>query len=76
MSGIALLVIVGLYIAGALIEPARWYLVGIASALLLLCGGLLALSYAKFILNRFVSNQRTQVSDRKREVQRAERQRR
>lgn len=76
IGGISLLVIIGLYVAGALIEPLRWYLVGIATALLLLCGGLLALSYAKFILNRFVSNQRTQVSDRKREVQRAERQRR
>lgn len=60
---IALLVIVGLSIAAALIEPARWYLVGIASALLLLGGGLLALSYARFILNRIVSDQRTQVSD-------------
>jgi FkbM family methyltransferase len=56
---IAALVIAGLYIAGALIEPVRWYLVGIASALLLLCGGLLALSYARFIL----SNQITQLSD-------------
>lgn len=54
---IALLVIVGLYVAGALIEPIRWYLVGIASALLLLGGGLLALSYARLILNRFVRNQ-------------------
>lgn len=47
IGGIAILVIAGLYIAGTLIEPARWYLVGIASALLLLGGGLLALSYAK-----------------------------
>jgi glycosyltransferase involved in cell wall biosynthesis len=54
---IALLVIIGLYVAGALIEPVRWYLVGIASALLLLGGGLLALSYARLLLNRFVRNQ-------------------
>jgi len=52
IGGIAVLVTLGLYIAGALIEPARWYLVGIASALLLLCGGLLALSYARIIINR------------------------
>ena len=58
IGGIAVLVIVGLYVAGALIEPARWYLVGIASALLLLGGGLLALSYVRLLLNRFVSDQR------------------
>ena len=58
VGGIAVLVTAGLYIAGALIEPARWYLVGIASALLLLCGGLLVLFYARFILNRFISDQR------------------
>jgi glycosyltransferase involved in cell wall biosynthesis len=58
IGGIAVLVIVGLYVAGALIEPARWYLVGIATALLLLGGGLLTLSYARLWLNRFVSSQR------------------
>jgi hypothetical protein len=68
IGGIALLVIAGLYVAGALIEPARWYLVGIASALLLFGGGLLALLYARFILNRFTSNQRRQVSDIRRQV--------
>lgn len=36
---------------------------GVASALLLLSGGLLALSYARFMLNRFVSDQRTQLQD-------------
>lgn len=55
IGGIFLLVIAGLYIAGALIEPVRWYLVGIASALLLLFCGWLALSYARFRLIRFVS---------------------
>jgi len=68
VGGLSLLIIIALYVAGALIEPARWYLVGIATALLLLCGGLLALSYVRFILNRFVSNQKTQVSDLKKEV--------
>ena len=57
IGGIAILIIAGLYIAGALIEPVRWYLVGIASALLLLGGGLLTLSYAKLWLNRFASDQ-------------------
>ena len=52
IGGIFLLVIAGLYIAGALIEPPRWYLVGIASTLLLLCGGLLALSYVRSFLRR------------------------
>ena len=55
-SGIAILVIAGLYIAGALIEPVRWYLVGVASALLLLCCGLLALSYIRFFLRRMSAN--------------------
>ena len=63
IGGIAVFVIAGLYIAGALIEPVRWYLVGTASALLLLCGGLLALFYARLVINRIVSEQRTQVSD-------------
>jgi len=63
IGGIALLVIVGLYVAGALIEPARWYLVGIASALLLLCGGLLALTYIRSSLNRIIGDQRKQVRD-------------
>mgnify|MGYP001060768290 CR=1 FL=1 len=68
IGGISLLVIAGLYIAGALIEPARWYLVGTASALLLLCGGLLALSYARLWLNRFTSDQGKQVSDVRKQV--------
>jgi len=57
VGGIALLVIIALYVAAALIEPARWYLVGIATALLLLGSGLLILSYARLWLNRFVSSQ-------------------
>ena len=52
---IAFLVIVGLYVAGALVEPARWYLIGIASAFLLLGGGLMALTYARFRLLRFIN---------------------
>ena len=72
IGGIALLVIAGLYIAGALIEPVRWYLVGIASALLLLGGGLLALFYVRFILNRFASEQRRQVSDIKKAMRASE----
>ncbi len=56
ITGIAILVLAGLYIAGALIEPARWYLVGIASALLLLGGGLLAVSYIKLQLDGPVHN--------------------
>ena len=68
IGGISLLVIAGLYIAGALIEPVRWYLVGIASALLLLCSGLLALSYARLWLNRFTSDQGKQVSDVRKQV--------
>jgi len=52
IGGIFFLVIVGLYVAGALVEPLRWYLVGIASALILLCGGLLALYYVKSTFNR------------------------
>ena len=63
IGGIFLFIIIALYVAGALIQPARWYLVGVASALLLLCGGLLALFYARSVLNRFVSAQRMQVSD-------------
>ena len=68
IGGISLLVIAGLYIAGALIEPARWYLVGTASALSLLCGGLLALSYARLWLNRFTSDQGKHVSDVRKQV--------
>jgi FkbM family methyltransferase len=63
LGGLALLIILGLYVAGALIEPARWYLVGIASGLLLLCVALLALFLARFVLNRFASEQRRQVLD-------------
>ena len=69
---IALLVIVGLYVAGALIEPLCWYLVGIASALLLLFGGLSALSYARFILRRITSDQSMQVSDIKKALRESE----
>jgi len=72
IGGIAVLVIVGLYVAGALVEPLRWYLVGIASALLLLGGGLLALSYARFILNRITSDQSAQISDIRRALGAAE----
>ncbi len=57
IGGIFLFVVAGLYGAGALIEPLRWYLVGIATALLLLGGGLLTLSYARLWLNRFTSDQ-------------------
>jgi len=63
IGGVAVLVIAGLYIAGALVEPLRWYLVGTASALLLLGGGVLGLSYARFILNRIISDQRQQTWD-------------
>jgi hypothetical protein len=59
IGGIAILIIVGLYVAGALVQqPVRWYLVGIASALVLLSGGLLVLSYARSVLDRIVSDQR------------------
>lgn len=68
IGGIFLFVIAGLYIAGALIEPVRWYLVGIASALLILCGGLLALAYVRLWLNRSFGDLRTQVSDIKKEI--------
>jgi glycosyltransferase involved in cell wall biosynthesis len=63
MGGILFLAIIGLYIAGALVEPLRWYLIGTASGLLLLCGGVLVLLYARFILIRFIREQRKQVSD-------------
>jgi cephalosporin hydroxylase len=66
IGGIAILIIAGLYIVGivgALIEPVRWYLVGIASALLILFGGLLALFYARSMLNRFISDQRQSIRD-------------
>ena len=56
-GGIFLLVIAGLYIAGALTESSRWYLVGIATALLLLGGGLLAVSYVRLLLDDLVSSQ-------------------
>jgi len=68
ITGIAILVIAGLYIAGALIEPTRWYLVGVASALLLLGGGLLALSHVRFMVSRFVGDQTKQLSDIKKQV--------
>ena len=57
IGGIFLFVVAGLYVAGALIEPLCWYLVGTATALLLLGGGLLALSYAKLWLDRSASAQ-------------------
>ena len=63
IGGIFFLVIVGLYVSGALVEPLRWYLVGTASALLLLGGGVLALFYIRFILNRIVRDQRAQISN-------------
>ena len=56
IGGIFLLVIAGLYITGALIAPLRWYLVGVATALLLLGGGLLALSYVRVLVNDFISS--------------------
>jgi glycosyltransferase involved in cell wall biosynthesis len=63
IGGIFFLVIVGLYVSGALVEPLRWYLVGIASALLLLGGGVLVLSYIRLILNRLAMDQSAQVSN-------------
>lgn len=69
VTGIVILVIVGLYITGALIEFARWYFVGIASALLLLTGGLLALSYIKLYLDGSARNLR-ELSKRQSDVNR------
>jgi len=63
IGGLALLVIVGLYIAGALVEPLRWYLVGIASGLVILSGGVLVLFYARATLNNTIADLRTQISD-------------
>lgn len=57
IGGIAVLVIVGLCVAAALVEPLRWYLVGVASGLLILCGGLLAISYARLVLDSLVADQ-------------------
>ena len=68
IGGIALLVIIALYVAGVLIEPARWYLVGIASALLLLGGGLLALFYIRSVLNSTISDQRMQMANISKQV--------
>ena len=56
ITGIAILSVTGLYIGGVLIEPTRWYLVGIASALLLLGGGVLALSYLRLHLDGSARN--------------------
>ena len=58
IGGIFLLVIAGLYIAGALVGPLRWYLVGVATALLLLGSGLLAVSYVRVLLDDFLNSQR------------------
>jgi len=74
ISGIAVIIVAGLYIAAALIESARWYLVGVASALLLLGGGLLALSQARFMLSRFLANQTKQISDIRKQVSDMEKQ--
>jgi len=60
---IGLVVVVGLYIAGALVEPLRWYLIGTASGLSLLWGGLLALSYSRLWLDRITTEQTEQLSD-------------
>ena len=57
VGGIFISIIIALYIAGALVEPVRWYLVGIASALLLLGSGILVLSYVRLLLNRFIKEQ-------------------
>jgi len=71
-GGIFFLAIIGLYIAGALVEPLRWYLIGIASGLLLLFGGVLALSCARLILVRIINDQKKQIwyvkSDLKKDV--------
>ncbi len=64
IGGVCLLTIVGLYAAGALVEPLRWYLVGIATTLLLLAVGLLALSYVRFTLDRFISGHYQSERDR------------
>ena len=68
IGGIALFVIIALYVVGALIEPARWYLVGIASALLLSSGGLLVLFYIRSVLNSIITDQRTQAANIEKEV--------
>ena len=58
IGGIALLVVLGLLVAAALVPPLRWHLVGIATLLLLMCGGVLALSYLQSVLNRLAAEQR------------------
>ena len=58
IGGISLFIIIALYVVGALIEPLRWYLVGVATGLLLLGGGLLATSYVRVLLDDFLSSQR------------------
>ena len=72
IGGIFFLAIIGLYIAGALVEPLRWYLIGTASGLLLLGGGVLVLLYARFILIRIINDQKNQIwnvkSDLKKDV--------
>ena len=61
IGGAALLVVAGLFVAGALIESLRWYLAAAATLLLLLGAGLLGLSYVQSWLNRFVRSQRQSV---------------
>ena len=69
IGGIALLVVFGLFVAGALVAaPMRWYLIGVAGALLLLCGGLLALSYVGSVLNRLLSDQNKKVVDMRKQT--------
>ena len=57
IGGIALLVVLGFFVASALVDgPLRWYLIGVACALLLLCSAVLALSYVRIVLNRLMND--------------------
>lgn len=56
-----LVLIVGLYIAGAFVEPARWYLIGIASGLSVLWGSSLAASYGRVWLDSITTDQTIQL---------------
>ena len=69
IGGSSLLLIVGFCVAGALVESLRWHLVGIATALLLLAGGLLALFYARFMLNRVINDQHRSIRDSRTQLQ-------